>query len=153
MIRCAASIVILILTPMLNLGQVAAPKQPAALTLCRIFSAPTDFDGRDVVATGVAGNSFHQTDFWDPECPLPKHGGAARLRFAEGYVHGPDKRYLGMLRKYGAVRLVVRGRFVASGGPFGPEGDRFEFQIVSIIEVQKLTREYRDRYSIGTGKF
>jgi len=75
------------------------------------------------------------------------------LRFAEDYRMGQpaDKKYLHLLRKEGAVGLTVRGKFISTGGPFGPEGARYEFLISSIVEVRKLSKEYRQQFDIGTG--
>jgi hypothetical protein len=103
---------------------------------------------------GVAGNSFHQTDFFDPECSLPKHGGSLRLRFADSYKLGQpeDKGYLKLLSKEGAIHAKLRGYFVSTAGPFSPEGSPFEFRVLQILDRQKLSREYREKYSIGTGQ-
>lgn len=75
------------------------------------------------------------------------------LRFADDYRLGQhnDKRYLRMLKKQGTVSIVIEGRFVASGGPFGPGMSRYEFLISRLIDVQKLTPEYRKRFGIGSG--
>jgi hypothetical protein len=136
------------------LAQGSDRQDGAALKACELLKEPASFDGKELIASGVAGNSFHQVDFWDPECALPKHGGAMHLKFADNYQLGQpgDKKYLHMLRKDGAVGLTVRGRFVASGGPFGPEGDPYRFLISSVVEVRKLSKEYRQRFDIGTGK-
>jgi hypothetical protein len=122
--------------------------------LCDVLKVPASFDGREIVVSGVAGNSFHQVDFWDPECSLLRHGGAMLMRFSDDYRMGQpeDKKYLRLLRKEGAVEITVRGKFVSSGGPFGPEGTRYEFLISSIIEVNKLSMEYRQKFDIGSGQ-
>jgi hypothetical protein len=118
-----------------------------------MLRAPASFDGREVIASGVAGNGIHQTDFWDPECSLPKHGGAILLRFADTYKLGKagDKRYHQMLHKEGAVGVTVKGTFVSTGGPYGP-AVQCEFLISSVIEVRKLSKVYRQQFDIGTGK-
>jgi hypothetical protein len=76
------------------------------------------------------------------------------LRFADGYELGKpeDKKYLQLLRKEGAVGITIKGKFVSSGGPFGPEGDPYEFRISSVVEVRKLSKDYRQRFHIGSGK-
>lgn len=135
---------------------VSAAKQREDLfvPLCQILQQPWKYDSKEVVTYGVAGNSFHQVDFFDPECSLPKHGGGLRLRFAESHKLGQpqDKKYLKLLRKEGALRANLRGFFVGTGGPFGPEGSPFEFRIVEILDTQKLSTEYRKKYSLGTGQ-
>jgi hypothetical protein len=124
------------------------------MRMCEILKTPASFDGREVTVTGVAGNSFHEVDLWDPECALPKHGGAMLLRFADGYVLGQpgDKKYLHLLHKEGAVGLTVQGKFVSTGGPFGPEGAPYEFLILAVVEVRTLSKEYRQQFDIGSGK-
>jgi hypothetical protein len=76
------------------------------------------------------------------------------LRFADSYELGKpgDKKYLRLLRKEGAVGITVTGRFVSFGGPFGPEGAPFEFLIFSVVEVHAISKDYRERFNIGTGK-
>ena len=135
-------------------GQTPGQLDHPIARVCDILKTPASFDGREVTATGVAGNSFHQVDFWDPECALPKHGGAMLLRFANGYGLGQpgDKKYLHLLRREGAVALTVKGKFVSTGGPFGPEGAPYEFLISEVIKARKLSKEYRQRLDIGSGK-
>ncbi len=118
-------------------------------SVCDVLKQTSAFDGRVLKLSGVAGNSFHQVDFWNPDCP----SAAMHLRFADSYKLGDpsDEKYFRMLKKEGSVSIVVDGRFLAKEGSFGPEGSRFEFQISRIIEVQKLTPEYRKRYGIGSG--
>ena len=76
------------------------------------------------------------------------------LRFADGYALGQpgDKKYLHLLRKEGAVGLTVKGKFVSTGGPFGPEGAPYEFLISTVVEVLKLSKEYREQFDVGSGK-
>jgi hypothetical protein len=76
------------------------------------------------------------------------------LRFAYDYKLGQpsDKRYFHMLRKEGAVGITVKGRFVSSGGPFGPQGARYEFLVSEVLDVRKLSKEYRQRNNIGSGQ-
>jgi hypothetical protein len=76
------------------------------------------------------------------------------LRFADGYALGEpgDKKYLHLLRKEGAVGLTVKGKFVSAGGPFGPEGAPYQFLISAVVEVRKLSKEYRQQFDIGSGK-
>jgi hypothetical protein len=76
------------------------------------------------------------------------------LRFADDYVLGQqaDKKYLYLLRREGAVGLTVKGKLVSTGGPFGPEGSPYEFLISTVIEVRKLSKEYRKQFHIGSGK-
>lgn len=136
--------------------QPTAEKQGDAsfVPLCQILQQPSKYDSKEIATEGVAGNSFHQTDFFDPECSLPKHGGVVRLRFDDSYKLGQaaDKKEIKLLNKEGAIRAKYRGYFVSTGGPFGPEGSLFEFRILEILDVQKLTSEYRQKYSIGTGQ-
>jgi hypothetical protein len=127
---------------------------PPTVTLCDVLQSPEKYDSREIVTSGVAGNSFHQAVFFEPECSLPRNGGAMSVTFGHSYKLGQpmDKRYFTTLRKQGAIRVQLRGRFIASGGPFGPEGTKYEFVILEVLDVQKLSREYRQRYSIGTGR-
>jgi hypothetical protein len=136
-------------------GQAAQPQRvPQLVALCDILTDPLEFGKKEVVTSGVEGNSFHQADFFDPKCALPKHGGAAHIRFDDSYKLGQpgDKKLLKMLRAQGAVHITVRGYFVSTGGPFGPEGSPFEFLVLQVLDVHKLSSEYRQRYSIGTGQ-
>ena len=137
-----------------GLAQGGDGRDSAVLKACELVKAPVSFDGKEVVVSGVAGNSFHQVDLWDPECTLPKHGGAMHLRFADNYQLGQpgDKKYFHLLRKEGAAGITVKGRFISSGGPFGPEGDAYEFLISSIVQVRRLSKEYRRLFDIGSGK-
>ena len=119
-------------------------------SLCDVQKAPASFDGQEVVVSGVAGNSFHWVDFWDPEC------GSAPiyLKFSDSYRMGQpqDKKYFHLLRKNGAVGITVKGKFVSSGGGGGPQMARFEILISSVVEVRELSKEYRQRFDIGSGK-
>jgi hypothetical protein len=76
------------------------------------------------------------------------------LKFADSYqLEKPvDKEYLHLLRKEGAVGVAVRGIFISTGGPFGPEGKSYELLIESVLQVRKLSKEYRQRFDIGSGK-
>jgi len=127
---------------------------PLNVSLCDVLKSPAKYDSAEIITTGVAGNSFHQIDFFDPECSLPKHGGELAVPFDDSYKLGQpmDKKYFSMLRKEGAVRVKLRGHFVATGGPFGPEMAPYKLLILEIIEVQKLSKQYRQEYSIGTGR-
>jgi hypothetical protein len=131
-------------------GQTPGERDHPTASVCDILKTPASFNGREVTVAGVAGNSFHQVDFWDPECALPKRGGAMLLRFADGYTLGQpgDKKYLHLLRTEGAVGLTVKGNFVSTGGPFGPEGAPYEFLITTVVEVRKLSKEYRQQFDI-----
>jgi hypothetical protein len=154
-------LVVLTLFPFLPInGGCRSQEQPeqkqggaAFMALCQILQEPAKYDSKEVVTYGVAGNSFHQTVFFEPECSLPKHGGSLLLRFADSYELGQPagKKYLKLLRKEGALHAKLRGYFVATGGPFGPEGSPFEFRVLEILDTQKLSKEYREKYSIGTG--
>src|ERR1700691_4164351 len=88
------------------------------VTLCHILEQPAKYDSKEVITYGVAGNSFHQTDYFEPECSLPKHGGALRLRFDDSYKlgHPEDKKYLRLLKQEGAIHAKFRGYFVPTGG-------------------------------------
>ena len=121
--------------------------------LCQILKEPSKYDSSEIITYGVVGNSFHQAVFFDPECGLPKHGGSLRLRFADSYKLGQpeDKKERKLLSKEGAIHAKYRGYFVSTGGPFGPEGSPFEFLVLEILDMQKLSRKYREKYSIGTG--
>jgi len=127
---------------------------PPVVPLCEVLQFPAKYDSREIVTSGVTGNSFHQAQFFDPECSLPKHGGWLSPPFDESYKMGQstDKKYFKMLRKEGAVWVKLRGRFVATGGPFGPEGAPYEFVILEIVDFHKLSKVYREQYSIGTGR-
>jgi hypothetical protein len=127
---------------------------PQVVALCDILKDPLKFDKKEVVTSGVEGNSFHQSQFFDPECSLPKHGGVIRIRFDDSYRLGQpeDKKLLKMLRTEGAVHVEVRGYLVSTGGPLGPEMSPYEFLVLQVLAVHKLSSEYRQRYSIGTGK-
>jgi hypothetical protein len=122
--------------------------------ICEVLKHPETFDGREIVVTGVAGNSLHSVLLWEPECSLPKHGGAMQIRLADVYKRSTteNKKFRRILNREGAVRLTVKGRFIATGGPFGPNGVPYEFIITSIMDVQKLSGEYRQQHDIGTGK-
>jgi hypothetical protein len=125
----------------------------AFVPLCQILREPAKYNSKEVVTVGVAGNSFHQTDFFEPECTLPKHGGSLLLRFEDSYKLGQtaDKKYFNLLKKEGTILVKFRGRFVSTGGPFGPEGSPYELLVTEILDLQKLSPEYRQQYSIGTG--
>jgi|HubBroStandDraft_6_1064221.scaffolds.fasta_scaffold02203_3 hypothetical protein len=136
-------------------GQTTQPQNvPKVVALCDILRDPLQFDKKEVVTSGVEGNSFHQSQFFDPECSLPKHGGVIRIRFDDSYKLGQpeDKKLQKMLRTEGAVHVEVRGYFVSTGGPFGPETSPYEYLVLQVLAVQKLSSEYRQRYSIGTGE-
>jgi hypothetical protein len=155
MISARRSVIICVLSLCcVAVGQSTGEQDYTIVSVCDMARSPASFDGRDVTVSGVAGNSFHQVDFWNPECDLPKNGGAILLRFAAGYGLGKpeDKKYFHLLRKEGAVGITLKGKFIFSGGPFGPEGAPSELLISSIIEVHKITKEYRKRYDIGSGK-
>jgi hypothetical protein len=124
------------------------------VSLCEVLQFPAKYDSHEIVTSGVTGNSFHQAQFFDPECSLPKHGGWLSVPFDESYKMGQstDKKFFKMLRKEGAVWVQLRGRFVATGGPFGPEGAPYEFVILEIVAFHKLSKVYREHYSIGTGR-
>jgi hypothetical protein len=134
-------------------GQTTRPQSvPQTVALCDVLKDPSGFNKQEVVTSGVEGNSFHQAQFFDPECSLPKRGGVIRIRFDDSYKLGQaeDKKLLKMLRTEGTVCVKVRGYFVSSGGPFGPEGAPYEFLVLEVLDVQKISNEYRWRYSIGT---
>ena len=77
----------------------------AETSVCDVLKQTSACDGRVMQLSGVAGNSFHQVDFWKPECP----SAAMHLRFADDYRLGQhnDNRYLRMLKKQGAVSIVT----------------------------------------------
>ncbi len=135
-------------------GQTTQPQAASSfVALCDILRDPLKYDKKEVVTSGVEGNSFHQAQFFEPECSLPKHGGVVRIRFDDSYKLGQsmDKKLLKMLRTEGAVHIKARGYFVSNGGPFGPEGAPYEFLVLEVLDLQKLSSEYKQHYSIGTG--
>jgi len=136
------------------LGQSVPTTGPRRVQICDILKAPGSFDGRELLISGVAGNTLHSVLLWEPECTLPEHGGAIQIRFADSKVLATTfgRRYLRMLRREGGMHLTAQGKFRSTGGPFGPNGVAYEFTITSILDVQKLSDSYKRLYDIGTGK-
>jgi hypothetical protein len=132
-IRLTITLAIALLGIRGTVGQTTQPQSvPQVVALCDILKDSSGFDKKEVVTSSVEGSSFHQADFVDPECSLPKHGGAAHIRFDDSYKLGQpeDKKLLKMLRSEGAVHDKVRGYFASIGGPFGPQVSPYEFLVL-----------------------
>lgn len=127
-------------------------QQPQEISACELLRGAERFDGQFIETRLIVGNSFHALVMFAPQCNMDLP--VIQPVFVPPYSieSKEDKAFRKYLSKYGAVWATVRGRLIASGGPFGAMGRALKLEVASVRDVQKVSEKDRERWSIGTGK-
>jgi hypothetical protein len=112
----------------------------ATVLFCEMVSHPEIYASKVISTEALVRPLFHSLAFYDPMClPTEENNVSTQMVLPDSFTSTKFGRELSkLLRRGRAARVRVLGRFDATGGPYGQEGNKFRFvveRIDSAIEV------------------